>query len=279
MFTSGPNERLIEVSSAAIVVGIVLPVIGYANGNITDTTATLLIRAYGAMASVLLVVVTWFTMRQNKRLINERNKDREKPIQRDLLTEIIQPSIDIINENQKNLVNGTVNWHEDSSLFHLNTFFISGHSEFNNFDRDPVAFSLFKEEYPKLSDQMEELDSLTVELEGEARALINTISKLLNNFIGEKDEEHNFWGGGPDTDEIANSFINQRNFGDVNSHIVEKYGEDIRGILEREVSDELKEFLSVQHSYFEKSSKLESDLVEVREEIQEEYGISAQNIK
>lgn len=62
--------------------------------RVSVATATL-----GVLGTLFLAVATFWTVHQNRRLIDERMREREKPIAREELNEFIEPSIAIVESN------------------------------------------------------------------------------------------------------------------------------------------------------------------------------------
>ena len=62
--------------------------------RISVATATL-----GVLGTLFLAVATFWTVHQNRRLIDGRMREREKPVAREELNEFIEPSIAIVESN------------------------------------------------------------------------------------------------------------------------------------------------------------------------------------
>lgn len=96
----------------SVVPVLVVPIGGVVYGFISDTTARLLIAGFGALGTISLVAITFLTIQHNQVLVSERRKDREKPIQKAVLREVVVPSIQSLESNRDEIKNGQVSWSE-----------------------------------------------------------------------------------------------------------------------------------------------------------------------
>lgn len=137
-----------------LVVGVV---VSFIYGYISETLASILISGVGALGTVSLVVLTFVTLQENSRLVEnnrqlveERIKQRKKPLQREVV-QALELSEQIMESNRENILNGQmvsvdsniVHTSDDSQPiqyeFNLNTYWedINSTSIVELRDRDP----------------------------------------------------------------------------------------------------------------------------------------------
>ncbi|WP_147376684.1 hypothetical protein [Halopiger aswanensis] len=79
-------------------------------GWLGDQFATLVISGVSAFASAALAVATYTTVLQNRRTVEELQKDREKPLAEDKLRQLIVPFIDEIDDKVETIEEGDDSW-------------------------------------------------------------------------------------------------------------------------------------------------------------------------
>lgn len=258
-----------------VVLGVVLPVFAFVEGVFSEMFANLLIQAYGAIASILLVVVTWSTLRQNRRLVEEREKDRRQSVRIDLLSEAVLPAIETVRENRSAFLNGTVDW-QGIGTFTKN----DGILTLANDRIDSMFFARLGDHYPEVVDEMEQHDFLLTDIEKDADILYRDFRDPIQKYI----EEQNL-DAKADTDSLDDIFVrnllNQFYFPDEEPEdpLWKNHHEEIREIAEETVGEDLDEFTELKMDYIAVSQDVENELLRVRDEIQREYGISLREIQ
>lgn len=141
------NSRLIALLIGLIVVGIMLPVIGAVRGPISDTTARLVLAAYGPIATLILVLVTWQYVKQNEQLLAETQIDRVQESIAKLIVYGIDPLLSQLRNDQSVWSNPTVDGREPYPELELQSQF---------FPPEEGVVNDLESEYPSLQDDIDQ---------------------------------------------------------------------------------------------------------------------------
>ncbi|MFC7232168.1 hypothetical protein ACFQMM_13680 [Saliphagus sp. GCM10025308] len=105
--------RVIRFASIGIIglsVAITLLVVSKFRGFVDSDTALVTAQATGVLATLFFVYVTLYSVSQNSETLEQLERDREKDVVIDELSEVIQPAIDRVGYNIRILEEKTVGW-------------------------------------------------------------------------------------------------------------------------------------------------------------------------
>lgn len=277
-------EIAIGVFILSVIFLLVIPLLGYLRGLWSSTVSRLLISGIGGLGTILLALLTFLTLLDNHVLVKERVKEREKPLQRDMLEKIVWPAIDSIAANKRKLSDREIDWTAADP---------EGSFEFVNVDLemisergDPVTSDRFVEEYPEAVKYMEEYDEKLAKLDQSIYEFMECTREPLLEYIHSEDisvEKVNpvFGSGSVEDSNVDIDKVFQLIFSGEEPLLDEdrpdwwqNHKEEIYRIVSENDEGYYKKFRSLRTEVFNYSNEVRAVLVEVREEIETEYGIS-----
>ena len=113
------RERRFLIAAGAFVLSfaliVLIPLILWNQSIFPKVGLQLLITSLGTLGTVVLAILTYLTVMENRILVTEREKTRERPVQEFIIRKAINPAIQAIEQNQKMLIAGNVHWSEPES--------------------------------------------------------------------------------------------------------------------------------------------------------------------
>lgn len=254
----------------SVILVLVIPIGGFVLGYVSQTVSRLLIAGLGALGTILLATLTVLTILNNQVLINERLKDREKPIQTAVLRDVVESALTTVDSNRSKILHCEVNW-VDVSFETGQTDLLGVNLETCYDDPDAVAIERFAQSYPETAQLVSEYDDRVYELSNSARDLVKELEDPVSEFrlntegITENDHEQLmrlllsvYEGTNKQDDNLPNWWI---------EHRVEAEAAAMEAV------PELGHWYEEQENFLDFSGKVQEELIEVKREIQSEYGI------
>jgi hypothetical protein len=253
---------------------LVIPIAGFTLGYVSETLSRLLIAGLGALGTILLATLTSLTILNNRVLVRERLKDREKPIQRAVLRDVVESALSAISSNRSKILDGEVNW-TDAPFEARQVDLLGVNLETCYDDPDTVAIEQFEQSYPETARMVRVYDDWLHGLSNTVRELLERLEEPVIEFrrntdgITENDHE-----------ELMNLLLSVYEG-------VEKEDEDLPDwwvdhrteahVAVRNEVPELEEWHREQEDFLDFSGKVQEQLTEVKREIQSEYGIDLED--
>lgn len=263
----------LEIVVGALVLSVALvlifPVVSVFYGFISNTIARLLIAGFGAFGTILLAILTFLTIQNNRVLVEERRKDREQPIQRAVLSEVVVSSIEAVEANNTAILDGRVNW-SDAKIDLQKGGLVnrSGCLKMCLPSADSAILEYAEEEYPELIRILREYDSEIHEAHNVAdellRRLEEPVTEIRQNTANITESDH---------DVLMSLVMHAYDTLEGRPDWWQENHEDIKDEIKSEVP-EIEEWYERQKELHELSLNTKSQLVEYKQEIQTEYGIN-----
>ena len=255
-----------------------VPVIGYSWGIWSETVMQVLMSGMSVAGTLLLATLTFLTLIDNRILIQERVKERKKPLQRDMIENIVRPSISIIDKNETKLKQESFDWLE-ADYTNTDDF------EFVNIDmymigmrRDPVMSSRFADEFPDVADEMVKYDEYLTDLDACAFKYITECREAISEYI-EMHEISNRNDEIIDADEVLNFLL----IGDIPSRDDERpdwwvnHKQEFKRIAAENTGKYYDQFHKCKRKVFNYTNQVRKSLLDVRKSIEPAYGIKLES--
>jgi len=258
----------------SIILVLVIPIGGFVLGHVSQTVSRLLIAGLGALGTILLATLTVLSMLNNRVLVQERLKDREKPIQKAVLRDVVESALTTIDSNRSKILHGEVNW-TDATFDTRQTDLLGINLETCYDDPDAVAVERFAQSYPETAQLVSEYDNRVYRLSNYARELMKELEDPMSDFrlhtegITEDDHE--------DLMKLVLSVYDG----------VEKQEENLPNwwvehgvqaeVAATEAGSDLESWYDEQEDFLDFSGRVQEELIEVKKEIQSDYGIDLEN--
>lgn len=265
----------------AFVFVIIVPIWGYLYGIWSSTLSRLLMVGVSGLGTILLATLTFITLLDNRILVQERLKERDKPLQQDMLAKIVWPAIDAVDENQQKIRNENFNWIAAD---------YEGELELVNIDMemiaergDPVTSDRFVENYPEVAEQMRQYDKSLMRLDKCAYKYIQRVRKPMSDYIHaekiQKTESSVIEVGEIEDLVEADAAMNYLLIGDRPSREENRpkwwanHKQEFKKIAYQNAEEYCQIFKDLQTKVVNDSNDVRRSLVQVREDIETEYGI------
>ncbi|MGQ4555952.1 hypothetical protein [Halobellus sp. GM3] len=246
-------------------------------GRIDVGVSSTVVSGLAALGTVALAGITLYTVRQNRRELDQIRKDRYRPLVIDEISNIVYPSIRILAHNIEYLED---NKRENRWMYHdgleYHNWGESPTSVISSRNFDPVAAERFRSDCPILLRKMEAYDWLLVYLS----RLADTIGEELDPFVKEIFEKSEYTSDleyGRNRLVIMSSILGQVDEYGENSELYEfweAHGDELNQLAYSEVKPLHTELMQGEEYLQEYSEAIRSELVARQRELQEEYGIS-----
>ena len=262
------------LSLSTLVLGV--PLYGYSQGILSETMTRLLMSGLGVLGTVLLATLTFLTLLDNRILTQERVKERKKPLQRDMIENIVRPAIDALNNNKELVKEEGFNWlaadYTDSDEFEM----VNLDLKMIGYRRDLVMSDRFADEFPDVVDEMTQYDEYLIDLDkcafeyitGSRDAISEHIeSSQITDDNGEvlnADDALHFLlvGDRPSRDdERPNWWVNHKG--------------EFKRIAAENAGEYYDMFYESRRKVFNYTNQVRQSLIEVRRETEPEYGIES----
>ncbi|WP_156105673.1 hypothetical protein [Halobellus rufus] len=247
-------------------------------GRIDVGASSTVVSGLAALGTVALAGITLYTVRQNRRELDQIRKDRYRPLVIDEISNIVYPSIRILAHNIEYLDD---NKRENRWMYHdgleYHNWGESPASVISLRDLDPVAAERFRNDCPIILRKMNGYDWLLVYLS----RLADTIAEELDPSVKEIFEQSEYTRDleyGRNRLVILSSILGQVDEYGENSELYEfweAHGDELNQLAYSEVKPLYTELMQGEEYLQEYSEAIRSELVARQRELQEEYGISA----
>jgi len=251
------------------------------------TKANVVVGIMGAIGTFSLGGITLFTLLQNRRMIREREKEREKPLVKNVLDEVILPSLKAV-EHDLSIIRGqarvkdevpSVNWMDkkgrtsqrDRNLSHVHP----DHLLSSNI----AARSWFRTNFPDVCEEMEEREEMVDEGYEKGRAIRENLEKQIRNYV-EENEITTEIGDYPDGYPIAYGIWAKKDSlnDDQLAEIWEGHREEFLE-MRKEVEDDIRELKEMENKRLShKCSDILDLLGLVNRDLMTEYRISSDEL-
>jgi hypothetical protein len=246
-------------------------------GRIDTGASSTIVSGLAALVTVALAGITLYTVRQNRRELDQIRKDRYRPLVIDEISNIVYPSIRILSHNIEYLEddNKQNRWIYHDGLEHHN-WGESPTSVISSRDFDPVAANRFRSDCPILLRKMEAHDWLLVYLSGLADSIGEELDPLVKE-IFEQSEHTRDLEYESNRHVIMSSILSQTEEYGESSELYEfweAHGNELNQLVYSEVKPLYTELVLGEEYLQEYTEAMRSELVARQKELQEEYGIS-----
>ncbi|MBO4247852.1 hypothetical protein IL252_08505 [Halomicrobium sp. IBSBa] len=280
------TTKLLLGLTFALVLLIVDVLVSYFTGTLGDGVATFLIQALGTVATLLFVGATFLTVRQNRKTIQELRKDREKQVVIDELQYVIQPAIDRLAGNIEKLESGFVGWKPGAQAFPEHEQWepdggLSIQKPLSKTQTDEAALLRSKERHPELHSELASYDTTVEDLTAAVHDVVGTAGPDLTKKVERDVPRFDFSRGSMSVDppRLLSYLLDGegREYRDLHtgwSQLLEHHGDEFRGLLDEVALEERQHLRDEKSRTLAESRRLRADLIERRNTLQEEYGIS-----
>jgi hypothetical protein len=255
---------------------LVVPILGYLQGLWSETTSRLLMSGMGVLGTVLLATLTFLTLLDNRILIQERVKERKKPLQRDMMEKIVWPAIESLNDNKEKLKQEEFDWlasdYTDTDDFE----FVNLNLEMIAIRGDPVTSDRFADAFPEVTDEMVQYDEYLAGLDECAFKYITKARGAILDYI-ETNNVTNEDGDLVNSDDALHFLLvgdrPARDDGRPDWWVEHKW--EFKRIAAENAGDYYDKFHKQRTKVFNYTNQVRHSLVEVRKDIEPEYGIES----
>ena len=246
-------------------------------GRIDTGVSSTIVSGLAALGTVTLAGITLYTVRQNRRELDQIIKERYRPLAIDEISNIVYPSMRILSHNLEYLEDneGENRWMYHDGFEHHN-WGESPTSVISSRDFDPVAVERFRSDCPLLLRKMEAHDWLLVYLSGLADSIGEELDPLVKE-IFEQSEHTRDLEYESNRRVIMSSILGQTEEYGESSELYEfweSHGDELNQLVYSEVKPLYTELVQGEEYLQEYTEAMRSELVARQKELQEEYGIS-----
>lgn len=224
--------------------------------------ATVAIGGVGALGTATLALATFWTVRQNKITLKNLQKERRKPLILDMLSEVIDPIIESSQEN-KNMLRGGRIW-QNGRGDGLNSDVRVVRPPARR-DIDAATWKEFEEKYSGLHSNCEKWWNTINEIDQDANSLARALWED-DGYSNVTDKPH-----------AVRAVMNATRFADGTDGPVDDIDE-YRGYMFQNHQDEHHSYWRSQWDLFKLNRSIHTNAVEMKRDLQSEYGISNREI-
>lgn len=253
---------------------LVIPIIGYLFNFWSSTVSRLLMTGFGGLGTITLALLTFLTLIENRILVQERLKEREKPLQRDMLEKIVWPAIDTLDENRQKLNSEDFNWlnsdtKDKDGLEPVNV----GLKQIGE-RGDPVTSDRFVEAYPEVADKLVKYDEQLVTLDKYACECIECTREPIAEYFSSVYLGQSYLSP-VEVDDVLNYLLvgDRPGRDDERPDWWTEHKQEFKRIAGECAGAHYEKFHKQRRKVFNYSNEVRRSLVEVREDIEQEYGI------
>jgi len=239
--------------------------------RISVATATL-----GVLGTLILAVATFWTVHQNRRLIEARMREREKPLAKEELDEFVEPAIRIVESNISTV-------EEDKSLewinitprkvfsFNDNPAILETEVQLVFVPADPLLQDRITAEVPDLSESIEEHNQMVERFLSLRQDAIREMEEPVKRFLEEKDYIEEFEGD--EMKRLLDAVFEQNEIYTDHEKFWEAHGDDLVAMAHDEAAESLDQINQEVDEYHSICDSLYEKLRSRKTELKEEYGI------
>mgnify|MGYP000551380983 CR=1 FL=1 len=275
----GIGKRGLFLISAVAVIAISIFTTLYLGfrGSITQEFASLVIGGIGAFATATLAIATYTTVLQNRRTVEELQKDREKPLAEDKLRELVVPFIGELGSRIEDMQQGDAAWVQFRNSYGNPT----GEIPYGNLLTDDINETVIRElesDNPDLLEKILEHDRQSAQLEQEVEDALDIIEEDVEEFVDENslyDDE-----GDPVDCELVSKLVLTKYDGHSGPRHYDEFWDSNRDdLIEYVQPGEIGGYIDQRREYLEYCIGLRDELVDYKVELQQKYGISETDIQ
>lgn len=255
------NWRAISILGgiSALVVLTIITITSALQGWLSLPIASLVITAIGAFGTIILASATYLSIRQNQITIEELRKDRQKPVVLDILRQIIHPNLEKGNNAASRMRSGQFPYDTGNGVRdRVRPASVS--------DVDPTTWKRFKDEYPDLHDEFTVWLQLFENFDEAVMRADQAVLEMLNGEMTTED---------PSFDHVKNTLIACVESKD----LTDDRHQELREMLWKDCESVMVEVRRRQYDLLRHLEHIEDDMVELEEELKQEYGISSREIE
>lgn len=239
-----------------VILSVISIVILALQSRINETVATVSIGGIGAIATALLALATFWTIKQNEETLQNLERERKKPIKVSILSEIIQPAIESTEANINKLTSDGQVW--GTSERNVFKYKINLKKPPTETQVDSAIWEEFQDQYPELCSEFSKWLSIYSDIE--------EISENLSENL----QESNIARNDLQLKHIMNCAEPDEDFEDL---ILQKYR-----LSYENFSDKFHEYWRLQWRLLNLNDNIRINLISLKRELQKEYGISNEEI-
>ena len=228
-------------------------------GWISLPIASLVVTAIGAFGTIILAGATYLSIRQNQITIEELRKDRQQPVVLDVLREVIHPNLERANNSVRRMRSGQIPFDPGNGVR-------SRVRPVSAKDVDLTTLEQITDEYPDLIDKLNDWSQLFRAFDEAVIEADEEVSRMLEKELTTDD---------PTSDHVKNTLIacvKSRSLSD------ERHRE-LREMLWTDCESVMVEVRRNQYNLLQHLERVEDDLVELEQELKQNYGISSIEIE
>ncbi|WP_439028431.1 hypothetical protein [Haloarchaeobius sp. DT45] len=239
------------------------------------------ISAAGAVGTLMLALLTLVTLNQNEKLVEEKQRENEKPLVRNLLYNLLLPSITALENNIENIEQESeIDW------VYMNLDMAQGFGQYTmlTFEsltpllqiNQPGVNSRFKASRQDLWNRMREYDDQIIEMVELSNEIESGLEHPVREYLTENGLDDSFERES-DFRSLLSAIIKQApEYGESHKHyeIWEQHRTNLIQIMDQEVSEKYSELKQEEKRLLDESTELKDDLEEYQVSLQEEYGIT-----
>lgn len=238
--------------------------------------ASLIIGGIGAFATATLAIATYNTVLQNRRTVEELQKDREKPLAKDKLRQLVVPLIDKLDSKIEDMEQETTAWVQVRDSFGSPV----GSTPYGRLLSDDISDTVLRElerDNPKLLEQIKNHDDTASDMEETVDNILEALEERIQEFVDEHSLEDDE-GEPVDTVEVS-KYVQAEYSGDSPPRNHEEFWESHGDVLKELKDEKIVDLLDkAESNYSDCCKSLRSELIDYKVELQQRYGISEQDI-
>lgn len=206
----------------------------------------------------------------------EKQRERKRPIVRDILEKEVYRSLDVIDHNREFLKNEDTDWMEVTTGWENSDDVLRSELRALSLrDSDQIVSERFAEMYPNKIDMLNRHDELLVAIEDNAVELIRSCRDPLKEYIGYR-ELTNEDGSNVDEEEILNYILigDRPTRYDDRPTYWEEYALEIKTICASHAPKAYENFSTKEREYKNFTNKVKRELTEIRDQLERKYGVA-----
>lgn len=243
----------------SIIASIIFSIFAYHQDWISEGLATLIIGGSGALATFTLALATFRSIRQNNESLRQLQIDRERPVVIDELSTIIQPSIDQLQNDLMHLRSDSIGY-DDGEINIRNP--ISPHQI------DEATLERFKTRHSDLYGKYKDFHELRKDVIDQADEVAESISPEVESVVEGTDQGAEY---------VIRYLLDETfHIGGTSADFWNEHGEELEDILIESGGEEWEKLKGLKTELREEAESLVDELVSLKLELQDKYGISNQ---
>lgn len=265
------------LAAGVVLVGIIVVTIWLGwTGRIDSRTASLVIGGVSAFASASLAIATYTTVLQNRRTVEELQKDREKPLAQDVLRQLVAPFKQQIEDHIDRMESDYPPWVQIWNTYgeqHATRFY----QELSTDRASDTAVRKLRRDNPDLMKQIDKHNQSVRDVEETIEALLSRLDERVEVLLGERVADH--MDINDEEIRVLSKCVLQGYSQDASSlyatELWEAYSGELQELKDEEIVAELS---NTRSDYYSECQSIRDALLEYKMEIQQQYGISESDL-